>query len=105
MVRRFRQRVNAGVRPGLPLPAGHRVTVNGPISRRARRLPHSRCSIVRSLRQALDKSECGCNTALNQKTEETMNINRRTLMLPALVTGLAIGLLSAVPAFAGPDED
>lgn len=30
-----------------------------------------------------------------------MNINRRSLMLPAL----AIGLLSVVPAFAGPDED
>ncbi len=34
-----------------------------------------------------------------------MNINRRTLMLPALTTALAIGLLGAVPAFAGPDED
>ena len=30
-----------------------------------------------------------------------MNINRRTLMLPAL----AIGLLGVVPAFAGADED
>src|SRR3984957_13604013 len=33
--------------------------------------------------------------------EETMNINRRQLALPAL----AIGLLGAVPAFAGADED
>jgi ketosteroid isomerase-like protein len=33
--------------------------------------------------------------------EETMNINRRQLALPAL----AIGLLGAVPAFAGIDED
>jgi ketosteroid isomerase-like protein len=33
--------------------------------------------------------------------EETMNINRRTLMLLAL----AVGLLGMVPAFAGPDED
>src|SRR5438270_13456279 len=33
--------------------------------------------------------------------EETMNIDRRSLMLPAL----AVGLLSVVPAFAGADED
>jgi ketosteroid isomerase-like protein len=33
--------------------------------------------------------------------EEAMNINRRQLALPAL----AIGLLGAVPAFAGADED
>jgi hypothetical protein len=33
--------------------------------------------------------------------EETMNINRRTLMLLAL----AVGLLGVVPAFAGADED
>jgi hypothetical protein len=33
--------------------------------------------------------------------EETMNIDRRQLALPAL----ALGLLSVVPAFAGADED
>jgi hypothetical protein len=60
----------------------------------------------------LDNHACDCETALNQKlpqpkqTEETMNIDRRELILPAL----AIGLLSVlpgsmVPAFAGADED
>jgi len=67
--------------------------------------PHSQCSIVRAIRRVLDKHERGCNTALNQKTEKTMNINRRTLMLPALTIALAIGLLGVVPAFAGADED
>src|SRR3954464_12540100 len=51
----------------------------------------------------------GCSTKVSAaarlppiiKVEETMNINRRTLMLPAL----AFGLLGVVPAFAGADED
>jgi hypothetical protein len=42
----------------------------------------------------------------NQKRmEETMNIDRRQLALPALALGLTLGLMSAVPAFAGADED
>jgi ketosteroid isomerase-like protein len=54
-------------------------------------------------RRVLDKQEHGCETAVaNKKTEETMNINRRQLALPAL----AIGLLGVVPAFAASaDED
>src|SRR5256885_11676899 len=60
----------------------------------------------------LDKPACDCKTALNQKLpstktrEETMNIDRRELMLPALAVGL-LGLIpgSTVPAFAGADED
>jgi ketosteroid isomerase-like protein len=54
-----------------------------------------------ALKPTLDKRERGCKTASTKNTEETMNINRRTLMLPAL----AIGLLGVVPAFAGADED
>jgi len=50
---------------------------------------------------ALDKAICGCKTAPTTKMEETMNIDRRQLALPAL----ALGLLSVVPAFAGADED
>ncbi len=55
------------------------------------------------LKHVLDKAECDCNTALIQKsTGETMNIDRRELVLPAL----AIALLGVVPAFAAsPDED
>ena len=34
-----------------------------------------------------------------------MNIDRRQLALPAIALGLGIGLMSAVPAFAGADED
>jgi ketosteroid isomerase-like protein len=42
----------------------------------------------------------------NQKRmEETMNIDRRQLALPAIALGLGIGLMSVVPAFAGADED
>src|SRR5882724_27288 len=60
----------------------------------------------------LDKQACDCKTALNQKlpqpkqTEETMNIDRRELMLPALAVGL-LGVIpgSMTPAFAGADED
>src|SRR4051812_15440047 len=37
----------------------------------------------------------------SQNLEETMKIIRRHLML----SGLAVGLLGVVPAFAGPDED
>jgi ketosteroid isomerase-like protein len=37
--------------------------------------------------------------------EETMNIDRRQLALPVIALGLGIGLMSAVPAFAGADED
>jgi ketosteroid isomerase-like protein len=51
----------------------------------------------------LDKKERDCKTALApEKMEETMNIDRRQLALPAL----AIGLLGVVPAFAASaDED
>jgi ketosteroid isomerase-like protein len=51
----------------------------------------------------LDKKVRDCKTALaSEKTEETMNIDRRQLALPAL----AIGLLGVVPAFAASaDED
>src|SRR6202790_5238567 len=56
----------------------------------------------------LDKKERDCKTASYQdcprtrKTEETMNIDRRQLALPAL----AIGLLGVVPVFAASaDED
>src|SRR6185312_5712812 len=51
---------------------------------------------------ALDKTTGGCKTGPTTKREETMNIDRRQLALPAL----ALGLLSVVPAaFAGADED
>jgi ketosteroid isomerase-like protein len=52
---------------------------------------------------ALDKPVGDCKTADITKMEETMNIDRRQLALPAL----ALGLLAAVPglAFAGADED
>src|SRR5580704_13962179 len=53
--------------------------------------------------RVLDKKERDCKTALApEKTEETMNIDRRQLALPAL----AVGLLTVVPAFAASvDED
>ncbi|HLX15208.1 MAG TPA: nuclear transport factor 2 family protein [Bradyrhizobium sp.] len=38
---------------------------------------------------------------INKSTEETMNIDRRQLALPMI----ALGLLGALPAFAGADED
>src|SRR5215207_5392657 len=42
----------------------------------------------------------------NQKRmEETMNIDRRQLALPAIALGLGVGLMNVVPAFAGADED
>jgi ketosteroid isomerase-like protein len=50
---------------------------------------------------ALDKTTGRCKTAPQTKLEETMNIDRRQLALPAL----ALGLLSVVPAFAGAEED
>src|SRR5881397_2551344 len=56
------------------------------------------------LKRVLDKKERDCKTALasHRKTEETMNIDRRQLALPAL----AIVLLGVVPAFAASaDED
>jgi hypothetical protein len=55
----------------------------------------------------LDKAGHGCKTAFTIKTtEETMNINRRELMLPALALGLlSVVPMSMVPAFAGADED
>jgi ketosteroid isomerase-like protein len=51
----------------------------------------------------LDKKEHVCKTVLApEKWEETMNIDRRQLALPAL----AVGLLGLVPAFAASvDED
>jgi ketosteroid isomerase-like protein len=55
------------------------------------------------LTRPLDNKERGCKTAFAiEKAEETMNIDRRQLALPAL----AIGLLGIVPAFAeSPDEE
>jgi Domain of unknown function (DUF4440) len=59
------------------------------------------------LKRLLDKAERGCKTALTPEqrnsgtTEETMNINRRDLALPAL----AIGLLGVVPAFAASADE
>jgi ketosteroid isomerase-like protein len=57
----------------------------------------------------LDKKERDCETALApEKREETMNIDRRQLALPALAIGLVsvTGVLGVVPAFAGSaDED
>jgi ketosteroid isomerase-like protein len=54
-------------------------------------------------KQPLDNKLRDCKTALaTGKREETMNIDRRQLALPAL----AIGLLGIVPAFAeSPDEE
>jgi len=60
--------------------------------------PEAMCAVPAT---ALDKAICGCKTAPQTKMEETMNIDRRQLALPAL----ALGLLSVVPAFAGADED
>src|SRR5260370_2453038 len=58
------------------------------------------------LKRVLDKTERGCKTAPNQKTEEAMNIDRRQLILPALAFGmLSVAGVSMVPAFAGADED
>jgi hypothetical protein len=55
------------------------------------------------LKRALDKKERGCKTAhASEKSEETMEIDRRHLALAAV----AAGLLGAVPAFAASaDED
>jgi hypothetical protein len=52
----------------------------------------------------LDKPKGGCETGrtiLKKNREETMQIDRRQFALPAL----ALGLLTALPAFAGADED
>jgi hypothetical protein len=65
------------------------------------------------LKRVLDKRERGCNTASQQhcphkkQTEETMNIDRRQLILPALALGfLSVIPLSMLPALAGSaDED
>jgi ketosteroid isomerase-like protein len=58
----------------------------------------------RAPKRPLDNNVRGCKTALatGKNTEETMNIDRRQLALPAL----AIGLLGIVPAFAeSPDQE
>src|SRR5438876_11628327 len=56
----------------------------------------------RGLKRLLDNNERDCETAIaTGKTEETMNIDRRQLALPAL----AIGLLGVVPAFAGSADE
>jgi ketosteroid isomerase-like protein len=59
-----------------------------------RRLPPER-------KRALDKTEPDCKTADITTTEETMEINRRQLALPAL----ALGLLSVAPAFAASADE
>jgi uncharacterized protein DUF4440 len=61
----------------------------------------------------LDKAERGCKTArhtgaakFRKTTEETMNINRRELALPALAIGsLGLGLVGVVPAFAASADE
>jgi ketosteroid isomerase-like protein len=57
----------------------------------------------------LDKNERDCETILApEKREETMNIDRRQLALPALAIGLVsvTGVLGVIPAFAASaDED
>jgi ketosteroid isomerase-like protein len=59
-------------------------------------------ALLATTAEVLDNAARNCETALNQNTEETMNIDRRGLILPAL----GIGLLGAVPAFAAlADED
>jgi ketosteroid isomerase-like protein len=73
MVRRFRHPVNAGDRNSVKLAA----------------------------QVALDKTGRGCETLFTSlKMEETMNIDRRQLALPALALGFGFGLLSVVPALA-----
>jgi ketosteroid isomerase-like protein len=73
MVRRFRHPVNAGDRNSVKLAA----------------------------QVALDKTGRDCEAAFTSlKMEETMNIDRRQLALPALALGFGFGLLSVVPAFA-----
>src|SRR5207253_4288184 len=95
MVRRLRGRVNGLDRPRHCLAAEDRNTVtvmrnNGHRSKRV-----------------LDKTAHDCKTARipeqqnSGTTEETMNINRRELALPAL----AIGLLGVVPAFAASADE
>jgi ketosteroid isomerase-like protein len=75
MVRRFRHSVNAGDRNSVKL---------------AR------------TQAALDKTGRDCETVFTSiKMEETMNIDRRQLALPAF----ALGLLSIVPAFAGSADE
>jgi hypothetical protein len=87
MVRRFRRGVNAGDRPA----------VKDGITVKRGSAPYSQRPA-----EVLDNTARNCETAFNQKTEETMNIDRRGLILPAL----GIGLLGAVPAFAAlADED
>src|SRR5215216_6499227 len=114
MVRRFRDRVNAAVRQCSQSGPQRQFLVKAarPISRQ----PHSQMqhdaqpSMCR--KPVLDNHACDCETALNQKlpqpkqTEETMNIDRRELMLPALAAGLLSVIPgSMTPAFAGADED
>jgi hypothetical protein len=55
----------------------------------------------------LDKNRRDCDTALTKTMEETMSINRRELILPALALGLlSVIPMSMVPAFAASaDED
>jgi ketosteroid isomerase-like protein len=53
----------------------------------------------------LDNNGHDCKTALTQKREETMNIDRRQIALPALAIGLGAGLLGVVPAFAASADE
>src|SRR5258708_16776102 len=58
------------------------------------------------LKRVLDKTERGCKTAPNQKTEEAMNIDRRQLILPALAFGmLSVAGVSMVPALAASADE
>jgi ketosteroid isomerase-like protein len=91
MVRLIGAAVNVGDRPQGCRPAETTILVKATAPEARRAAPAA----------ALDKTICGCKTAPQTKMEETMDIDRRQLALPAL----ALGLLTVVPAFAGADED
>jgi len=66
--------------------------------------------IVRSCtgpKRVLDKTQRGCKTALKSKErEETMDIDRRQLILPALALGLlSVVPVGVVPAFAASEDE
>jgi ketosteroid isomerase-like protein len=56
------------------------------------------------MRKRSTKLRAAATLLSTKNTEETMNIDRRTLMLPALAVGL-LGFMGVAPAFAGADED
>jgi hypothetical protein len=102
MVRRFDDRVNAAVRHCRPSGAERQILVKA-------RPPDSAAFADAASRVCHHRAESVCSTKRGaaaklraiKTREETMNIDRRGLMLPVL----AIGLLGVAPAFAGADED